>query len=107
MKLISTHHTNLVSLEQFHHKSMVMFRGGLLDLALGGKGASSSPLEQCLSTPKKNYWANFCALSMYDIIRGEKFKNLRLMPLISNNKSNCFRNRYSITLLYGLMMPCS
>ena len=60
--LISSHHTNPVSLEQFHHKPMGMFRGGLLDLALGGKGASSSPLEQCPSTPKKISWANFGAL---------------------------------------------
>ncbi len=29
------------------------------------------------------------------------------MPWFSNNKSNCSRNRYSITLLYGLMMVYS
>ena len=36
MKLISaTKLTNLVSLEQFHHKPMAMYGGGLPELALG------------------------------------------------------------------------
>ncbi len=45
MKLISTNRTNLLSLEQFHHKPMGMYGDGVLNLALGGKLASSPPLE--------------------------------------------------------------
>ncbi len=37
-------------------------------------------------------------LRMYDIVRHKKCQNFRLMPWFSNNKSNCSRNRYSITL---------
>ena len=37
LKLIRTNLTNLVSLEQFHHKPMGMNEGDLLDMALGGK----------------------------------------------------------------------
>ncbi len=63
MKLISTNLTNLLSMEQCHHKPIGMYGGGVLNLSLGGKLASSPPLEQCASTPKKNSWANFCALN--------------------------------------------
>ncbi len=35
---------------------MEMYGGGVLKLALGGNWASSPPLEQCASTPKKNSW---------------------------------------------------
>ncbi len=34
MKLISTNLTNLLSLEQFNHKPMGMYRGGVLNLEL-------------------------------------------------------------------------
>ncbi len=37
VKLIFTNLTNLMSLEQLHHKPMGMYGGGLLDMALGGK----------------------------------------------------------------------
>ncbi len=37
MKLVSTKFTDLVPVEQFHHKPMGMYDGGPLRLALGEK----------------------------------------------------------------------
>ncbi len=50
MKLVSTKFTDLVPMEQFIHKPMGMYDGGLLSLALGEKWASCLPLEQRVST---------------------------------------------------------
>ncbi len=51
MKLVSTKFTDLVPVDQFNHKPMGMYDGGLLRVALGEKWASSLPLEQCATTP--------------------------------------------------------
>ncbi len=62
MKLVFTNLTNLVALEQFHLKPTGVYGGGLLQLALGEKWASSLPLVQRISTALKNPWANFGAI---------------------------------------------
>ena len=52
VKLVSTNFTNLVPVEQFHHKPVGMYDGGLLKLAPGwdvyksrGRGSNFHPLK--------------------------------------------------------------
>ncbi len=66
VKLISTKVVNLVLLEQCHHNPMSMYVGGVLMLALGGKWASSPPLEQHPSTPRKILGQTFVPLNIFD-----------------------------------------
>ncbi len=60
MKLVSTKFTDLVPVEEFNNKPIVMYDGGLPRLELGEKWASSLPLEQVPLPPEKSLGELWC-----------------------------------------------